>query len=264
MKPTLSEIEIWARQAGKILLSGFEQDIQIDHKSEIDLVTEMDHRSEEFLLDVIRRRYPDDRIIAEESGVIQGNNGCVWHIDPLDGTVNYAHGIPFFAVSLGYVEEGQITLGVVFDPVRDECYTAQLAQGAYLNGKRLQVSDANELIKSLLVTGFPYDIRERQENNLDHYANFSLHSQGVRRLGSAALDLCYVAAGRLEGFWEVEIQSYDIAAGALIVEEAGGMVTDVHGGPDFLTPPCSVLATNGRVHQAMLDVLWGQGACDAP
>jgi len=255
MEPNLTEMEVWARQAGEVLLSGLGQDIQIDHKSEIDLVTEIDRRSEELLLEAIRSRYPDDRIVAEESGVIQGKNGCVWHIDPLDGTVNYAHGIPFFSVSLGYVEDGQITLGVVYDPVRDECYTAQRGQGAYLNGQRLQVSSADELIQSLLVTGFPYDIRVNPVNNLDHYSNFSLRSQGVRRMGSAALDLCYVAAGRFEGFWEVQIQSYDIAAGVLIVEEAGGKVTDVHGGPDFLTPPCSVLATNGHVHQTMLDVL---------
>lgn len=125
MKPNLSEMETWARAAGKILLSGLDQDIQIDHKSEIDLVTEIDRRSEDFLLKAIRSRFPDDHIVAEESGVIEGKNGHVWHIDPLDGTVNYAHGIPFFAVSLGYVEDGQITLGVVFDPVRDECYTAE-------------------------------------------------------------------------------------------------------------------------------------------
>jgi myo-inositol-1(or 4)-monophosphatase len=255
MKPTLTEIENWARQAGEVLLSGLGKDIQVDHKSEIDLVTEMDRRSEELLLKAIRSRYPDDRIVAEESGVIQGKNGHVWHIDPLDGTVNYAHGIPFFAVSLGYVEDGQITMGVVYDPVQDECYTAQRGQGAYLNGQQLQVSGADELIQSLLVTGFPYDIRENPVNNLDHYSNFSLCSQGVRRLGSAALDLCYVAAGRFEGFWEVQIHSYDIAAGALIVEEAGGKVTNVRGGPDFLTPPCSILATNGKIHQAMLDVL---------
>lgn len=259
MEPTLTEIETWARKAGEILMRGLGQDIQIDHKSEIDLVTEIDRRSEEYLLGVIRARYPEDRVIAEESGVVQGTNGHVWHIDPLDGTVNYAHGVPFFSVSLGFVAEGQIQLGVVYDPVRDECYTAQRGQGAYLNGRPLQVSMADELIQSLLVTGFPYDIRERQDNNLDHYASFSLRSQGVRRLGSAALDLCYVAAGRLEGFWEVQIQSYDIAAGALIVEEAGGTVTDVRGGPDFLTPPCSILATNSRIHRAMLDVLENNG-----
>ena len=257
MRPTLNEMVTWARKAGEILLSGVGQNFQVDHKSEIDLVTEMDRRSEEYLLKVIRESYPDDQIVAEESGILQGSNGHVWHIDPLDGTVNYAHGIPFYSVSLGYVEDGQIILGVVYDPVRDECYTGEQGRGAFLNGQPLKVSTADQLIQSLLVTGFPYDIRKRQENNLNHYANFSLKSQGVRRLGSAALDLCYVAAGRLEGFWEVEIQSYDIAAGALIVKEAGGQVTDVHGGPNFLEKPCSVLATNGRIHQAMLDVLWG-------
>ncbi|HBY06276.1 MAG TPA: inositol monophosphatase [Chloroflexi bacterium] len=256
MKPTLAEIETWARGAGEILLSGLGQKIQIDHKSEIDLVTEIDRRSEDFLLKAIRQNYPNDRIVAEESGILQGSNGHVWHIDPLDGTVNYAHGIPFFSVSIGYEEDDGLRLGVVYDPVRDELYSAERGQGAFLNGKPLQVSWADRLIRSLLVTGFPYDIQKIRENNLDHYANFSLVSQGVRRLGSAALDLCYVAAGRLEGFWEIQIQSYDIAAGALIVEEAGGMVTDVRGGPGYLTPPCSVLASNGQLHQAMLEVLW--------
>jgi myo-inositol-1(or 4)-monophosphatase len=256
MQPTLIEIETWARQAGEILLNGIGKNFQIDHKSEIDLVTEIDRRSEEFLLNSIRARYPNDRIVAEESGIIQGKNGNVWHIDPLDGTINYAHGIPIFAVSLGFVQNGEISLGVVYDPVRDECYTAQRGQGAYLNGESLQVSKIEKMIQSLLVTGFPYDIRERRDNNLDHYSNLSLISQGVRRLGSAALDLCYVAAGRIEGFWEVQIQSYDIAAGALIVEEAGGTVTDVRGGQRFLEPPCSVLATNGRIHRLMLDALW--------
>jgi myo-inositol-1(or 4)-monophosphatase len=256
MQPTLFEIEEWAKGAGQILMDGLGQKIQVDHKGEIDLVTEIDRRSESYLLDRIQTAYPDDQIIAEESGFIRGNNANIWHIDPLDGTVNYAHGIPFYAVSLGYVKNGNMSLSVVYDPVRDESFTAQRNKGAFLNGKPLQVSKIDHLIRSLLVTGFPYDIREREDNNLDHYSNLSLLSQGVRRLGSAALDLCYVAAGRLEGFWEVQIHSYDIAAGALIVEEAGGMVTNVHGGPDFLNPPCSILASNGHIHQAMLAALW--------
>lgn len=256
MQPTLQEIETWAREAGEILRDGIGQRIQIEHKSEIDLVTDIDRRSEEFLLEKIQERYPDDRIVAEESGIIEGKNGRIWHIDPLDGTVNYAHGIPFFAVSLGYVQEGKVMLGVVYDPLLDECFTAQRGKGAYLNGEPIGVSSADQLIRSLLVTGFPYNFRDVPDNNLDHYSDFSLRAQGVRRLGSAALDLCYVAAGRFEGFWQVQIESYDIAAGALIVEEAGGFVTDVRGGPDFLQQPCSILATNGRIHQTMLDVLW--------
>ena len=255
MHPNLTQMQTWARRAGEILLQGLEQEIHIEHKSEIDLVTDVDRRSEAYLLEVIQSCCPGDRIVAEESGIIRGDDGQVWHIDPLDGTVNYAHGIPFFSVSLGYVRDGQLTLGVVYDPVRDEMFTAARGQGAFLNGKRLQVSPARRLIDSLLVTGFPYDIQERRDNNLDHYAYFSLRSQGVRRLGSAALDLCYVAAGRFEGFWEISIQSYDIAAGALIVMEAGGQVTDARGKPDFLTPPCSVLATNGHLHPLMLEGL---------
>ncbi len=260
MQPNLTILQSWARHAGEILLQGLEQDFHIEHKSEIDLVTDIDRRSEAYLLQAVQSCCPGDRIIAEESGIIRGDDGQVWHIDPLDGTVNYAHGIPFFSVSLGYVREGQLTLGVVYDPVRDEMFTAERGQGAFLNGNPLRVSTANRLIDSLLVTGFPYDIQHRADNNLDHYTHFSLHSQGVRRLGSAALDLCYVAAGRFDGFWEISIESYDIAAGSLIVTEAGGMVTDARGGPDFLTPPCSVLATNGQIHPLMLDGLWHPSA----
>ena len=254
MQPTIDEMIVWAREAGKILLQGFGQQIQVDHKGEIDLVTEMDRRSEAYLLEQIRGKYPEHRVVAEESGIIGGETGRVWHVDPLDGTVNYAHGIPIFSVSLAYVEDGQVILGVVYDPTREECYTAQRGQGAFLNGQPLRVSTAQTLKNSLLVTGFPYDIWKNPENNLDHYANFSMRSQGVRRLGSAAIDLCYVAAGRFDGFWEVRIESYDIAAGSLIVEEAGGTVTDVRGGPNFLVNPCSVLATNGQIHQPMLEV----------
>jgi myo-inositol-1(or 4)-monophosphatase len=255
MQPTISEMENWARTAGKLLKDGLGQQIQVDLKGEIDLVTEMDRRSESYLLDQIQEKYPHHQIIAEESGVIAGEASRVWHIDPLDGTVNYAHGIPIWSVSLGFVEDGQVVLGVVYDPMREELYSAQRGQGAYLNGHPIRVSPADTLKASLLVTGFPYDTWHNPENNLDHYANFTKCTQGVRRLGSAAIDLCYVAAGRLEGFWEVRIQSYDIAAGALILEEAGGKVTDIQGGSDFLVKPCSILASNGQIHDQMLKVL---------
>ena len=255
MEPKLTDLESWAKQAGQILRNGYGQQIQIDHKGEIDLVTEMDRRSEEFLLTAIQSRFPDHRVISEEAGELTGSTDHIWYVDPLDGTVNYAHGVPIFSVSIAYAKNGQIHLGAVYDPMQDECYLAERGAGTFLNGKRVQVSSAPDLANSLLVTGFPYDIWDNPQNNLDHYANFSLRSRGVRRLGSAAIDLAYVAAGRLDGFWEISIGSYDIAAGALLVEEAGGIVTDIRGGPDYLKNPYTIIAASPRVHPEMVELL---------
>lgn len=255
MKPTLSEIEALARQAGEILRLGYGLHHQVEHKGIIDLVTEVDHRSEEFLLGEIHRNYPDHRVIAEESGGLAGEDCCLWYVDPLDGTVNYAHGVPIFTVSIAYQEGDEILMGVVYDPMQDECYSAGKGAGAWLNGLPIQVSTVSELEQSLLVTGFPYDIRTNPVNNLDHFAHFSMLSQGVRRLGSAALDLCYVAVGRFEGFWEIRLNSWDVAAGALIVQEAGGIVTNILGGRDYLSRPQSIIAANPKIHQAILGIL---------
>ncbi len=169
--------------------------------------------------------------------------------------MNYAHGVPFFCVSIAYQEGGQVCLGAVYDPMRQELFTAERGRGAWLNGAAISVSSIAKLDDSLLVTGFPYDIRSRAENNLDHYARFSLRSQGVRRLGSAALDLCYVAAGRLEGYWETLTNPWDVAAGALIAEQAGAIVTCIDGSRDYLSPPLSILAANPFIHPQMLALL---------
>lgn len=259
--PTLSDLERLAREAGEILRQGYsarpgnERRVQVKYKSEIDPVTEFDHRSEAFLVGEIRRLFPDHRILAEESGVTAGGEDCQWYIDPLDGTVNYAHGVPVFSVSIAYAHRGVLQLGVVYDPIQDECFSAESGLGAWLNGEPLQVSTTETLNSSLLATGFPYDIRHSAQNNLDHYKNFSLQSQGVRRLGSASLDLCYVAAGRFDGYWEIRLQPWDMAAGALIAAEAGAKVTDLSGRPNFLSPPCSILAANSVLHTQMLTVL---------
>ncbi|HSF80521.1 MAG TPA: inositol monophosphatase family protein [Anaerolineales bacterium] len=255
MRPTLIEIETLARRAGEILRAGYGRRHQVNHKGIIDLVTEIDHRSEAFLLDEIRRNYPDHQVLAEESGASAGEDCCQWYIDPLDGTVNYAHGVPIFCVSLAYQEAGKMHLGVVYDPLQDECFSAEQGVGAWLNGKELQVSMASDLNQSLLVTGFPYDVRTNPENNLDNFRRFSLLSQGVRRLGSAALDLCYVAAGRFDGFWEIRLNPWDVAAGALIAQEAGAKVTNIQGSPDYLSQPQSILAANPNLHPLMLEVL---------
>ncbi|MBN2149321.1 MAG: inositol monophosphatase [Anaerolineales bacterium] len=255
MRPELLDLEILARQAGAILRAHFGQRLHIEHKGVIDLVTEADRHSEEFLLYEIRHRFRRQRIIAEESGGVSGEGGQVWYIDPLDGTVNYAHGVPIFSVSIAYAEDGKVRLGVVYDPTRDECFSASRQQGAWLNGKAIQVATPQDLDHSLLVTGFPYDIRTNPHNNLDHYTRFALNSQGVRRLGSAALDLCYVASGRFDGYWEISLQPWDVAAGGLIAEEAGAIVTNLLGGKDYLSPPQSVVASSQVIHAKMLAIL---------
>jgi myo-inositol-1(or 4)-monophosphatase len=255
MQPTLSDLEMLARAAGDILRQGYNQRHQITYKGAIDLVTEMDHRSEAYLIDEIRRRFPKGRIITEESGSLSGEDCCVWYIDPLDGTVNYAHGVPFFSVSLAYAEAGLLRLGVVYDPLREECFCAEAGKGAWLNGETIQPSGARQLDQSLLVTGFPYDIRTNPRNNLVQYTRFALCSQGVRRLGSAALDLCYIASGRMDGYWELSLNQWDLAAGALIAVEAGALVTTVLGDKNVVNPPCSILAATPLVHPQMLSVL---------
>ena len=261
MKPTLSEVEFLARQAGDILREGFslrpgiERKVQIQYKGEIDIVTEFDHRAEEYLIREIHQRFPTHSIFAEESGGLEGDACCLWYIDPLDGTVNYAHGIPLFAVSLAYAEAGQVQLGVVYNPIAEECFTAERGTGAWLNGLLIKVSRASTLIESLLVTGFPYDIRTNPRNNLGLYSRLSLESQGVRRLGTAAIDLCYVAAGRVDGYWEMSLMAYDVAAGGLIAEEAGATVSTVYGNSYYLTPRNSILAANPEIHSLLLQII---------
>lgn len=255
MGPTLDDIKDLARQAGEILRQGYGAEHQIGYKGPIDLVTEVDHRSEAFIIASIRERFGDDRIVAEESGLLEGASGHRWYVDPLDGTVNYAHGVPIFAVSIAYAPEDRVTLGVVYDPTRDELFSAERGRGAWLNDRPIQVSAAGELIESLLVTGFPYDTWQSPVNNLEYYGRFARRSQGVRRLGSAALDLCYVACGRLDGYWEMKLTAWDIAAGGLIAEQAGAQVTRMTGEPVYLAPPYSILAANPRLHPQMLAVI---------
>ncbi len=223
-------------------------------KGVIDLVTEIDHQSEQFLLGEIRKRWAESRFIAEESGE-SGGGDLTWYIDPLDGTVNYAHAVPIFCVSMACAWEGQTRLAVVYDPMRDEMFSAERGGGAHLNGRPLQVSNTAELQQSLLVTGFPYNTWTAKVNNLEYFGRFARITQGVRRLGSAALDLCYVAAGRFDGYWELSLQPWDVAGGGLIAEEAGARVTDLQGGSDYLLPPQSVLAAGPAIHDKMLEVL---------
>lgn len=252
--PTLSDLESLARAAGKILYNGYEKDHDVQFKGAIDLVTEIDHQSEAYLLGEIQRRWPESRIFAEESGE-SGRGELVWYVDPLDGTVNYAHGVPVFCVSIACAWNGQVQLGAVYDPMRDEMFAAERGQGARLNGRVIRVSKATELQKALLVTGFPYDTWTALDNNLKHFGKFARLTQGVRRLGSAALDACYVAAGRLDGFWELSLRAWDVAAGALLAEEAGARVSTIKGEADYMTPPHSILACAPGIYDQMLDIL---------
>jgi myo-inositol-1(or 4)-monophosphatase len=255
MQPTLSYIENLARQAGTILREGYNKAHHVEYKGVIDLVTEVDRQSESFLLGEVQRDFPAHHIISEESGVIRGNEDHVWYIDPLDGTVNYAHHVPIFSVSIAYASRGTLSLGAVYDPLRDEMFSAERGKGAQLNGKPLRVSSTDELQKSLLVTGFPYDTWNTAQDNFDNFVHFAKLTQGVRRLGSAALDLSYVGAGRFDGFWELSLKPWDVAAGGLICEEAGARVTNIRGEADYLSTPQSILATTPGIHARMLDEL---------
>jgi myo-inositol-1(or 4)-monophosphatase len=244
-----------ARGAGEILRAGFGTGMQVEHKGEIDLVTEYDHRSEEYILARLHEAFPGCRVLAEESGWSRDGGDCVWMVDPLDGTTNYAHGVPIFAVSIALVEDGRARLGVVYDPMRGECFHAERGKGAFLGDCRLHASATADLRQALLVTGFPYDAWTTKQNNLEYYGRFAVRSQGVRRLGSAALDLAYIAAGRFDGYWELRLAPWDVAAGGLLAEEAGAKVTAVLGDGPYLTEKPSILAANPALHEVMLRVL---------
>jgi myo-inositol-1(or 4)-monophosphatase len=247
-----------ARSAGKLLREALGGPRRIDFKGHpTNLVTEMDRRAETLIVERLRAAFPDHAILGEEGGAQSGRSGHSeyrWLIDPLDGTTNYAHGLPLFSVSVALERAGAVQLGVGYDPTRDELFVAERGRGATLNGERIRVSTTPTLDESLLVTGFPYDIRSTPETNLPEYAALSLRSRAVRRLGSAVIDLCYVAAGRFDGFWELKLGPWDMAAGGLIVAEAGGRMTDVRGGP-WSPDGTGAIATNGRIHGEVLAVL---------
>lgn len=255
MKPDLSIVKQYASGAAKLLKSEFGKKHLIEYKGAIDLVTEVDRKSEDFLLANIQRDFPGHTIVTEESGQHGQSLEQCWYIDPLDGTVNFAHGIPIFCVSIAYAENGRVLVGAIYDPMQDECFSAERGKGAWLNEEPIRVSQESELKKSLLVTGFPYDIRTTAENNLDYFSYFATHAQAVRRLGSAALDLSYVASGRFDGYWELKLNSWDIAAGTLICEEAGGIVTDMDGKSDYFKVPYPMVAAGPGVHAQMVEAI---------
>ncbi|HEU4369751.1 MAG TPA: inositol monophosphatase family protein [Methylomirabilota bacterium] len=244
-----------ARAAGDLLRAGLRGPRHIAFKGgPTDLVTEMDARAEALVVDRLLAAFPDDAILAEERGAQAGHSGRRWIIDPLDGTTNYAHGLPLYCVSIALEVAGRVELGVAYDPSHDELFVAERGAGAVCNDTRLTVSSTETLGAGLLATGFPYDARTNPDNNLEEYAAFSVRARGVRRLGSAVLYLAWTAAGRFDGYWELRLGAWDVAAGGLMVEEAGGRLTSLSGGPLDLERP-AVVASNGRIHDAMLAVL---------
>jgi myo-inositol-1(or 4)-monophosphatase len=249
-------VEIVLR-AGEIQMSRRESGFHIDKKGTIDLVTEVDLECETMCRAVLAERFPDHDILAEElsSGPGQPRTSRFrWVFDPLDGTTNYAHGLPVFCASLALEIDGRTEVGAIYDPTRKELFTGERNQGAFVNGTRLHVSGTATLLDALLVTGFPYDVHQKLVPLLAMFGAFLGQARAVRRLGSAALDLCYVAAGRFDGFWEQTLKPWDVAAGALIVEEAGGRITGMDGSR-FDPAAAHLVASNGQIHEAMLDVI---------
>jgi len=244
-----------AKLAGTILEEHVRKGFRITHKDTVNLVTDADRRSEDAIVGLIAERFPAHQILAEEEGTLGGTDSVYrWIIDPLDGTTNFAHGYPVYCISIGIEYQGTPFLGVVFDPTRQELFVGETGQGAFLNGQRLRASGTASLNQALLVTGFSYDIRETPNNNLDHFVRFALRAQGMRRTGSAALDMCYVAAGRFDGFWELKLHPWDMAAGAVIVQEAGGRLSNFKGDPHSIYGK-ELVATNGLIHDQILTVL---------
>ena len=249
-----------AREAGALLRSGYGTVHAPERKGRIDLVTEHDRRSETLILQRLRERFPDHEVLAEESGLHAATAAPArWLIDPLDGTTNFAHNYPFFAVSIAAEVAGELVAGAVYDPIRDEMFAAARGAGATLNGVAIRVSPIERIEDALLVTGFPYDVREHPERHLPSFQAFLMRAQGIRRDGSAALNLCYLAMGRFDGFWEGNLSPWDLAAGVLMVREAGGRVTR-YDGTALTLDGRQILATNGRLHAEMLEVLAGVGA----
>jgi myo-inositol-1(or 4)-monophosphatase len=243
-----------AQAAGRLLMKNFGRPVRTVHKGTIDLVTEMDTASERIIFETLQASFPDDGLLSEEAPAEHMEKLRRWIIDPLDGTTNYAHAFPVFAVSIALEIEGEVVVGVVEDPVHGETFTASRGGGAFSNGEAIRVSDVSELVEAFLATGFPYDVHTTEVNNLDHFENFVRRVQAIRRPGAAAIDLSYTACGRFDGFWELKLRPWDVAAAALIVEEAGGRVSDFAGGPLDIYKT-EIVASNGNIHKAMVEVL---------
>lgn len=248
-----------ARQAGALQRRRLWKEHDISYKGETDLVTEVDRECEELIVRLLREAFPEHDMLAEENSYVDRGASHRWVVDPLDGTTNYAHGFPWFCVSIALEVEREVRLGVIFHPMMDELFTVVKGEGAFLNGERIAVSRREPLKRALLATGFPYDRTRGNENNFDNFFNFQMGARAVRRAGAAALDLAYVAAGRLDGYWECKLKPWDVAAGQLLVLEAGGKVTDHAGNPHSIHDH-RIVASNGLIHGEMLEIL-GAGPC---
>ena len=246
--------EAVVREAGRYLRKNLGRRVEASYKGAVDLVTPFDLGAQEILVGRLAAAFPTHGFLAEEGLARAGTSECRWIIDPLDGTTNFAHAFPIFSVSAALECAGRLALGFVYDPMRDEMFRAEAGRGAFLNGVPVRVSGTSELGRSLLATGFPYDVRISPENNLDHWGRFIVRAQAIRRCGSAALDLSYVACGRFDGFWELKLKPWDVAAGTLLVAEAGGRVTDFTGRPFTWEAP-GIVAANGHIHPAILEIL---------
>jgi myo-inositol-1(or 4)-monophosphatase len=247
-----------AREAGRLLRHKFGRVEHVMKKGKIDLVTEADFQSEKIILDIIGSRFPQDEALTEETGIHKKGANRKWIVDPLDGTVNFAHAFPFFCVSIALEVQKEVILGVVYDPLLDELFEAVQGGGAFLNERPIRVSEVQDLKESLLGTGFPYDIHDNPHQAMDFFRKMVVTAQGIRRPGSAAMDICYVAAGRLDGFWEKGLKPWDTAAGTLIAREAGGRLSTFGGGP-YTPYKQSIVASNALIHEPMLSVLKENG-----
>ena len=258
MGDSLSIMGDIARRAGAIQIARLHDAHKIEYKGAINLVTEVDRECEDLIVGELSRRFPGDDMLAEEGSGGRSASGRRWIIDPLDGTVNYAHGFPFFCVSIALEEDGELAAGVIFDPNRGELFEAERGGGARMNGRPISVSRSGALRQSLVATGFAYNVQEGEAlDNLNHFCLFIKRARAVRRPGSAAIDLAWLACGRIDGFWELFLKPWDMAAGALIIREAGGVVTSFDGGPYNLYGT-EILASNGAIHREMIEVLGGE------
>jgi myo-inositol-1(or 4)-monophosphatase len=251
---SLKVAEEASRMAGEMLRRHIDSSREIVYKGAVNLVTNFDRRSQEVIFSHLSSRFPDHDFLAEEDLCEQRGSEFRWIIDPIDGTTNYAHNFPIFCVSIALEWKSNVVCGVIYDPMRGEMFSAISGKGSVMNGHRIQISATGDLDKSLLATGFPYDIRESEVNNIDHFVNFATRAQAIRRCGSAALDLCYVACGRFDGFWELKLSPWDVAAGVLIVKESGGRVSDFQGETASIYGK-DLLASNGLIHEQMIQIL---------
>lgn len=258
MKVTIESIEEISKKAGNILMKWFRGDLTINSKEGKELVSSADRESEDFIVEALKDKYPDIEVMAEENLSDIWNREELFIVDPLDGTHNFSFGIPFFCVSIAYQRNGEVVIGVIYDPVHDELFSSRKGEGSYLNGEKISVTEREELKETILATGFPYKREKTEESNIPEFSLFLLETRGVRRFGSAALDLAYVSSGRIDGFWEKGLKPWDVSAGGLIVREAGGTVTNYLGKEwDFMKD--DILASNGIIHEKMRSIIRKSG-----